>query len=68
MTQEKRKGIRNTPALQLRLAPGIDGRKLREAGENYHAVENPIQNRNRSTSISGAVIRKVVIEDKDIKI
>ena len=42
-------------------------RELREAGENYHAVENPFQNRNRSTSINGAVIRKVVIEDKDIK-
>ena len=46
----------------------VDGiRDLREAGENYHAVENPFQNRNRSTSINGAVIRKVVIEDKDIK-
>jgi hypothetical protein len=65
MKQEQRKGIRNTPALQIRLTPGIE---LREAAENYHAVENPIQNRNRSTSISGAVIRKVVIEDKDIKI
>lgn len=60
MKQEQRKGIRNTPA--IRLTPGIE---LREAAENYHAVENPIQNRNRSTSISGAVIRK---EDKDIKI
>jgi len=36
------------------------------AGENYHAVENPMQKRNRNIISGGAVIRKVVIEDKDI--
>jgi hypothetical protein len=37
----------------------------RGAGENYHAVENPMQTRNRNIISGGAVIRKVVIEDKD---